>query len=68
VEVSASIFWARLRVRGRQSMASTVALLGGQLLHQLGVLGGPDEVDERRALAHQRHFVAAGRAHLEDDV
>ena len=43
-------------------------LLEGQLLHQIGVLGRPDEVDEGGALAHQRHFLAAGRAHLENDV
>jgi hypothetical protein len=38
-------------------MASTVALLGGQLLHQLGVLGRPDEADQRLPFMHQRHFV-----------
>jgi hypothetical protein len=68
MEVSASIFCARDSWRGSASMASTVTLLGGQLLHQFGVLRRPDEADQRAALAHQRHFAGAGRAHLEDDV
>ncbi|MCY1239282.1 hypothetical protein D9M72_520700 [compost metagenome] len=43
-------------------------LPGGELLHQLGVLRRPDEVDQCAALAHQAHFLGAGRAHLEDNV
>src|SRR6185295_11284862 len=43
-------------------------LPGGKLMQELGVLRRPDEADERAALAQQRDFVAARRAHLEDDV
>ncbi len=43
-------------------------LLRGQLLHQRGVLGRPDEVDQHAALADQPNFLRARRAHLEDDV
>ena len=43
-------------------------LAGGELLHQFGVLGGPDEADEGRALAQLRGFGGGGRADLEDDI
>ena len=43
-------------------------LFRGQLLHQVGILGRPDEADQDAAFAHQRHLVRAGRARLEDDV
>ena len=59
----------RTRERARQAVhGQHRGLLGRQLLHQLGVLRGPDEADQDRARAHQRHFLGAGGAHLEHDV
>ena len=43
-------------------------LAGRELLHQFGVLGGPDEADEGRTLAQLRGFGGGGRANLEDDI
>jgi len=38
------------------------------LLHQFGILRGPDEADQHAALAHQRHFLGTRRPHLEHEV
>jgi hypothetical protein len=43
-------------------------LFSGQLLHQIGILGGPQEANQRLAFVHQRHFVGGRGSHLEDDV
>ena len=56
IEESASSFCAR-EMRGTLSIASTVALLRGELLQQLGVLRRPDEADQRAALAQQADFL-----------
>jgi len=59
----------RARERARQAVdGQHRGLARRQLLHQLGVLRRPDEVDQRTAAPHQPHFVLAGRAHLEHDV
>ena len=40
IEVSASIFWARLKVRGSESMASTVTLRAARLCISSGFCAG----------------------------
>jgi len=43
-------------------------VLGGKLLHQFRVLGGPDKANQRTAFTHQRHLIATGRTHLEHNI
>jgi hypothetical protein len=38
------------------------------LLHQIGVLRGPDEADQGLPFAHQRDFIGGGWSHLEHQV
>ncbi|MPN43508.1 hypothetical protein SDC9_191068 [bioreactor metagenome] len=38
------------------------------MLHQIGVLSGPEKVNQDLAFAHRSDFLLGGRAHLEDDV
>jgi hypothetical protein len=40
----------------------------GERLHEIGVLGRPDEADQQLALVYQRDFLVARRADLEHDV
>ena len=42
--------------------------MGRELLHQVGVLSGPQETDQRLAFVHQGHFFIRGGTDLEDDV
>ena len=41
---------------------------GCQLLHQIGVLSGPQETNERLAFVHKLNFFGSRRTDLEDDV
>ena len=43
-------------------------LLGGEQLHQFGVLCRPNKADQGAALAHQTDFVGAWAAYFEHDV
>jgi hypothetical protein len=49
-------------MRGSESMASTVAFLRGELLHQFRVLRRPDEADQGAAFAQQANFFRSARA------